>query len=527
MDQQTSNNQFQGKWKKETPVLHKKKKIRHKRNKSFFSSLIEKFKRKFKSIKNELFTSKSKTKSKYSLVKKNDFRTLSNRSILKKAFQNSKKDLLKLLKSFKIKRKEVRRSELIIQKKIRKKKREALLNSILYILKFRFLFDTDFNKISKDTLTIGKKILKKKPENIKNKLIRYSQFRFNSKNQSLSVKLYQRELRYKRKQKIKKFISDIITFPQRSIKNIRSAIRKTIRNILNIKEKWNTLLLNISRIKSNPELKSRFVFTYFNSTLAFFTTFILIYFLNQVLTSLICSAYSIPIVLYYFDIIYQVGPYSSLWNRFNIIIIYGSAPFFSLLLSVIFYQLYKISKNKFKYLRIYFLWGMINSFNFFFGAYIVGAITRSGFIYFTEWIFFSYVFDIEEIIFMVSSLIALVSIGYFSSDFFLSSADNKELISFKNKPFYKFTQIFLPWLSGIILLLLFNLPNITVYNLLTYASLLLMVVPAMIDYNNYKTQQIIIVKSKQKYAFLKWNLIVSVIVIILIRFLLNNGIWLS
>jgi hypothetical protein len=170
---------------------------------------------------------------------------------------------------------------------------------------------------------------------------------------------------------------------------------------------------------------------------------------------------------------------------------------------------------------------MINSFNFFFGAYIVGAITRSGFIYFTEWIFFSYVFDIEEIIFMVSSLIALVSIGYFSSDFFLSSADNKELISFKNKPFYKFTQIFLPWLSGIILLLLFNLPNITVYNLLTYASLLLMIVPSMLDYNNYKTQQIIIVKSKQKYTFLKWSLIVSLIVIILIRILLNNGIWLS
>ncbi len=527
MDQQTSNNQFQGKWKKETPVLRKKKKIRYKRNKGFFSSFIEKFKKKFKAIKNELFTFKNKTKSKYSPVKKNDFRTLSNRSILKKALQNSKRDLLKLLKSFKIKRKEVRRSEIILQKKIRKKKREEFINSIIYILKFKFLFDKDFKKISKDTLTIGKKIQKKKAENLKNKVIRYSQFKFTNKNQSLSVKLYQRELRYKRKQKIKKFISDIITFPQRSINKIRSSLRKTIRNILNIKEKWNTLLLNISRIKSNPELKSRFVFTYFNSTLAFFTTFILIYFLNQVLTSLICSAYSIPIVLYYFDIIYQVGPYSSLWNRFNIIIIYGSAPFFSLLLSVIFYQLYKISKNKFKYLRIYFLWGMINSFNFFFGAYIVGAITRSGFIYFTEWIFFSYVFDIEEIIFMVSSLISLVSIGYFSSDFFLSSADNKELISFKNKPFYKFTQIFLPWLSGIILLLLFNLPNITVYNLLTYASLLLMIVPSMLDYNNYKTQQIIIVKSKQKYTFLKWSLIVSLIVIILIRILLNNGIWLS
>lgn len=525
MELQNVNNNFQGKWQKEKTSTQKKYRFKRKKSKSFILKLFDDIKKQFYNIKTELFSPSVKSKSKRSFQKKNDFRTLSNRSIIKKAFQNAQTDIKSIINSFKTRKKEVRRSEVLIQRKIKQRKRKELLNSIKNILFFRFLFNSKPKKISKDALRISSKLKQRKAIDFKKTLIRFSQFKFNSKKRSISERMHQRELKEKRVKQIKQLIIDIKSFPNRSIKKIKNTFKSILNGFINIKSKWNLLLLNIKRINQNQELKARFIYTYINSSLAFLTTYILIFFLNQLLTTFICSAYSIPTVLYYFDIIYQVGPYSSLWNRFNILLIYGSAPFFSLLLSVIFYQLFKISKNKFKYLRIYFLWGMINSFNLFFGAYIVGAITRTGFIYFTEWLFFSYMFDIEEIIFMVSCLITMVSIGYFSSDFFLSSADNRDLITFKNKPFYKFAQIFLPWLTGILILNIFNLPNITVYNLLLYASLLLIIMPAMVDYHNYKTQQIVIIKSKQKYTFLKWNLFVSFIIILLIRFVLNDGIW--
>lgn len=574
MDQQNSNNQFHGKWVKESFSSEKKRKYKIKKKKtkkSFFSSLLNGFTNQIKAITNELFSPyKKKEENKKSNRKKNIFKTLSNRSIILKTLQNSIKDISKIIfnikKKSQLKKREIRRSEVLIQKKIKQKKREEFINALKNIIYLRFIFSPQKKKISKDTLKINKKIKqrrkhnlisalknifslnfllvnkknlsrdsliinqklkKKRIDNFKTRINRLSQFKFSAKKRSISEKMHQRERKEKREKRLKKLVSDLKSFPKTSLTKFLLFLKQIFNYIFNIKSKLIELKDNIRRINADKELKSRFIFTYSNSSLAFLTTFFFVFFTNQIITSLLCASYSIPIVLYYFDIIYQVGPYSTLWNRFNILIIYGSAPFFSLFLSVLFYRLFKLSKNRFKYLRIYLLWGMIHSFIFFFGAYIVGAITRSGFVYFTEWLFFSYMFDIEEIIFIVCCLIALISIGYFSSDFFLSTADNKDLISFKNKKYFKFAHIFLPWLTGIIFLNIYNIPNITVYNNLIYSSILLVIIPSMFDYRNYKTQQIVIIKTKQKYSFLKWNIIVSLILIILIRYLLNDGIWLN
>lgn len=571
MDQQNTNNQFQRKWVKETANVEKERKYKYKKKKSksgFFKNIFNRFINQYNSIIKELFHPYKKKESKRNNRKKNIFTSLSNRSIILKAIQNSVKDIKKIIfnirKSLSLKKREIRKSEVLIQKKIKKKKREENIKRIKSLLLFQFLKQQkpiaskeklniqkklsnrrkaslrstvsnifSFNYLSfkkqgsKDSQIIKQKLKKKRIENIKTRLTRLSQLKFTAKRRSISEKMHQRELREKRNKKIKKLINDLKTLPKRSIRFISNTAKSIFDYIINIKSKFYDLKTNIARINSDKELKSRFIFSYTNSTTAFISTFLFVYFANQIITSLLCASYSIPIVLYYFDIIYQVGPYSTLWNRFNILIINGSAPFFSLLLSVLFYRFFKFTKTRFKYLRIYMLWGMIHAFIFFFGAYIVGAITRSGFVYFTEWLFFSYMFDIEEIIFMVCCLIALLSIGYFSSDFFLSTADNKDLISFKNKKYFKYAQIFLPWLTGIIILIIFNIPNITVYNLLIYSSLLLIIIPAMLDYQNYKTQQIVIVKSKQKYSFLKWNIIGSILLIIIIRYLLNDGIWLN
>ncbi len=566
---------------RKSEVLIQKEIKQKKRSLSNRSIILKALQKSFKDISKIILNIKKTIKFKKKEIRKSEVliqkgikqkkRSLSNRSMILKASQNSFKDISKIIlnikKTIKFKKKEIRKSEVLIQKKIKQKKREEfilLLKNIIFlkfifspkkkiisrdilkinkklkqkrketlisyvknIISLNFLLKPNKKNASKELLLINQKLRKKKIDEFKTRIVRLSQLKFSAKKRSISKKMLQRELKEKRKKRLKKNISDFKTFPNRSLISILGFLKYLFNNIINIKSKINDLTENINRINTDQELKNRFLYTYSNSSLAFIITFLFVYYINQIVTSILCTSYSIPIVLYYFDIIYQVGPYSTLWNRFNILIIFGSAPFFSLLLSVIFYRFFKLSKTRFKYLRVYMLWGMIHSFVFYFGAYIVGAITRSGFVYFTEWLFFSYMFDIEEIIFIVCCLIALISIGYFSSDFFLSTAYHKDLISFKNKKYFKFAHILLPWLTGIFILNIFNFPNITVYNILMYSSILLILIPAMFDYQNYKTQQIVIVKSKQKYSFLKWNIIVSVILIVLIRYLLNDGIWLN
>ncbi len=518
MEQTENNYNFQGKWKREIPEVRYRysKKRSRKKKKNILLKILNDFIDIFRQKK---FLNTNRNKRVNSKRKKSrEAHTLSTKFILKRAFENSLNDIKNSFNILKQAPKSRSIRKIRLEEKFKKKRKEKLAKEIKEILTFKK------KNISKDEIFFRKKLREKRINDLKERLKRYSKLNF-ARKKSTSEIIKKRLLREKRKKQIRTFYMNFKTLPSRTLKEIIKFYKDFKTFFRKTKNNWRNIIDYIKVIRNDNELKNKLLFTYFNSTTAFLFSYLSIYYLNQLITVIVSSAFSIPTVLYYFDIIYQIGPYSSLWNRFNIIVINGAAPFFSLLLAVIYYRFYKISKDRFKYFRLYFFWGMIFSFNMFFGAYLVGAVTRSGFIYFTEWIFFSYMFDIEEIIFMVTSVIALIAIGYFASHFILTIADTKLLITNKNKPYYKFMQLLLPYITVITIINIFSIPNITFYNILLQLSLLFIIIPSMFNYESYRTTQIVIIKTRQNYSFLRWSLIITVLLLIIIRFILNDGIW--
>jgi len=348
----------------------------------------------------------------------------------------------------------------------------------------------------------------------------------------------QRKLRTKRYNQIKLNISNI---PYRFLKGTIKIFKKLFKIIFSFRKEYRLFKEDILRVFKNTDIRSRLIYTYLNSTLSFLLSFIIVFFINQLITIYVCTIYNVPTLLHslggfinysphyrqimdYLDIIYLVGPYSYLWTRFNIIIIFGAAPFISLLLAVVFYKLFGITKSKVRFLRLFFLWSMINSFNMFFGAYIVGAITRSGFIKCVEWIFFSRKYDIEEIIIMVLSSIVLITIGFFSRTFFLRISDHKELTISKNRRYYLIAQILLPYLTGIAFLILISFPNLVHYNLFIYLPILLVVITAVVSPRGFQKENVTVVRNKRDYNILKYGAFLLFLIILVFKIFFYKGI---
>ena len=352
---------------------------------------------------------------------------------------------------------------------------------------------------------------------------------------------FQKEQRKLRLQRYNQIKSNISYIPYRFVTGISKTFKKIFKIIFSFRKEYKLLKDDILRVYKNTDLRSRLIYTYLNSTLSFLLSFIIIFFINQLITVYICSIYNIPTLLHslggfinyspryrqvmdYLDIIYLIGPYSYLWTRFNIIIIFGAAPFISLLLAVIFYKLYGITKSKVRFLRLFFLWSMINSFNMFFGAYIVGAITRSGFIKCVEWIFFSRKYDIEEIIIMVLSSIVLITIGFFSRTFFLRISDHKELTISRNRSYFLIAQILLPYLTSIAFLILISFPYLVHYNLFIYLPIFLVVITAVVSPRGFQKENVTIVRNKRDYNILKYGAFLLFLIILVFKIFFYKGI---
>jgi len=415
-------------------------------------------------------------------------------------------------------RKRVSKDILYHRKKLRRELWNNGINGIKNILAFFSFSKKSFR--SEDI--IKRKVRQQRLEHLK--ISAKGVFSSSKKGKSKTdqaIKYTRRQIREMRIQKFKAFIK---TIPRNFVFSIIHFFKSLFYGIYHFRKVFLKFKGDIQHITENKDLYAKLKGSYFISTLTFLGTFIVLYLLNQFITSFVCSLFGIPVKLYFYDMKYLVGPYSSVWNRFNIIMISGTAPFIMLFLSVIFYRLYKLTVDRSHILRMIFLWGLIHSFNFFFGAYITGVILRTGFVYFSEWIFFSYMFDIEEIIFLASSIIALITIGYFASGLFIQTAISRDLISGKRRVYYLWSVILLPIISGTSILIVISIPGITLYNLLHFGALLLIGIPSLLSIRSTTYVKCRIPKDKSIRKNIKILLIACAILILLLRVGLNWGV---
>ena len=338
-----------------------------------------------------------------------------------------------------------------------------------------------------------------------------------------------RQQRHERKMARKKLFYNLKTnpvavlFPQ---KKSSGKSRKSFRSKIRIAKEFSRKKLaeaaeNYELLTSTPDIVGKFVKTFLLSTAYYIIAFLIIYIVYQVVTILVASYSHISGIWYYYQLKFPLN--SPLYTRANLILIFASGPLVSLLLALASLKMFFVKKNFFKRFRLFFLWGFICGVNMFFGAYIVGFITRTEFIYTSEWLFLSNVFDIEEIIFTLISFGMLIVIGRIVTPLFLVSSGSVTLIKPEFRLYFILSQLILPWLVGVFVLFLITLPHYYIPLIFKTITPALILVPSLIIYNSRRFAKIH-KSGVVQHNYFRWSIIIVFFALLLFyRVILNFG----
>jgi hypothetical protein len=283
------------------------------------------------------------------------------------------------------------------------------------------------------------------------------------------------------------------------------------------------LKANFIKLFTTPALRQKFGFTFLHSTAYFILAFLLIYVIYQAVTIMVASSFNIPVVWYYYRLKFPLYTYSPLYTRSALVTIFAAGPIFSLMLAFVFLKLFFTKHLILKRFQLFYLWSFIAGCNMFFGAYIVGFLTRTEFIYTSEWIFMSNKYDIEEIIFTTISFMMMLIIGRIVTPLFLLSSGSVTLVSPGFRFFFIFSQIILPWMAGMVILFLITLPNYYIPMLLKTITPGLMLLPSLYLYDSLQYENIHKTGVIQ-HNYLRWSIIIAVVAILFFyRVLLSWG----
>lgn len=226
--------------------------------------------------------------------------------------------------------------------------------------------------------------------------------------------------------------------------------------------------------------RSKLFFMFVNSTAMYVLAYILLYVTYQLVTSRIAQSLDIRSVIYYHKIDFRVP--ADFWNPVRVIYTFAAGPVTCLLLAIIFFRLYKMTKKKPGWARLFFFWLYLHGCNLFFGAYVAGVITGNGFRWVTNYMAVSRKIEFVIAFFCVLFLFA---IGYFSTRGFIQMSPSQSLIERFSRRTFVFAVCIAPWMVGSIILVLFKLPNITPNETIVYLMMFTVAVPVFLIQRNF------------------------------------------
>lgn len=277
-------------------------------------------------------------------------------------------------------------------------------------------------------------------------------------------------------------------------------------------------------VRNSGGLRMSIFREFLQSTAAYLLAALFIYVVYQAVTIVVANAYDIPVIWRYNQLVFPLYTWSPLYTRQALVVIFAAGPAISLLLALVSLRLIFLSKLSKKRYNLFFLWTFVHGVNMFFGAYIAGILTRTEFVYASEWLFLSNPGDIEEIIFGILSLAALIITGRQSVLPFLLSSGSITLVKPRYRLFFVISFIILPWIAGVILFFVITLPHYYIPLILKTLTPGLVVLPTLIRYNSIEYDTLHESGLIRRRSF-RWGVIIFVIALLFFyRLILNWGI---
>jgi hypothetical protein len=280
-------------------------------------------------------------------------------------------------------------------------------------------------------------------------------------------------------------------------------------------------LISVTQYKAENKEKLLYLFT--RSTLCFICAYLLLSLTYQAVTLLIASLYGIPVYWDYSRI--QLPEVSQLYTRTKLIVIFSAGPLLCLLLAFCFYRLINTPYRFFRRFRLFYLWCLVLSLNFFFGSYISGVMTRTEFNYASEWLLHSRLFDLKEMILVVVAALVLIGFSALITPLFISVSVSKSMVQSENRFSYYLAQVVFPWMFGSLILLILMIPSLYLPYILRLLTPGLILLPALYTISSIRYDRIPVSPRKKSYRIKQKEILLVVLLLFFYRLSLQPG-WL-
>ncbi|MFH1120560.1 MAG: hypothetical protein V1775_12120 [Bacteroidota bacterium] len=264
-----------------------------------------------------------------------------------------------------------------------------------------------------------------------------------------------------------------------------------------------------------------------NSLGFYMLSYLTVYLIYQFTEMLVASNFNIDSVLYYYEIYFPIGNASSLWSRFNIIVITLASPFVSVVVSLILLRAVLMREKLNPQLRLFLLWAAFHGSTHFLGAFVAGIATSQGFGYVANWLYMNVFF---RILISLIFLFLLTVTGYYSAVFALETLPAGVRQQRWRLSLALGARFIIPWIIGGLIIVVIKYPNaipqhsnIMVYDAIIIASMGFMLLPAFFN-NKAKPRSLAERPSRHKRPPGLIIFTLAVIAMILFRLAFERGI---
>ncbi len=214
---------------------------------------------------------------------------------------------------------------------------------------------------------------------------------------------------------------------------------------------------------------------FLNSLFYFLCAYFILFFISRMSVAFSASAFNIPVRIYYDKIDYLVR--SSDWASDSVTVVFGTGPLLCLILGLVLLIIFTKVATENGMLRILLIWLAILSIVSFLGEIAVGALMNQGFGYV---IMYMFIMDTGKLVLTILGGILLFFSGVVLSRTLLFTA-NIYLTDIKGLEKTKFViyQYVFPYLAGILLLQIIELPAISWFSTLVRLCGIIFLIPVL------------------------------------------------
>jgi hypothetical protein len=278
-----------------------------------------------------------------------------------------------------------------------------------------------------------------------------------------------------------------------------------------------TIRNRIRELRENAQKRKLFFIISFNSTVLFLLSYFTLFIASQAITVITAGFFNYPVILYYYDIYFNISEES--WYHDSVKTIYSSGPLIIFVVGLVFLILYSNVREFGGRFKLFFLWGFLHAVNMFFGALLVGTLFDTGVGYVVSWM---YIMDTGKLMYSTISIFFLIIAGILSTKQFLISGNSYFTdINKDNRTSFIIGQVVMPYILGNIFLVIIRQPRFLFYDTFIAMTLLIPILAILASYRSYHE---LYFEDEEKIARISWKSLAALFALVLyFRVILEFG----